>query len=1707
MRKYFSKILIFILLVTILISSQIVFAAEIIFNNDHLRFGSGFEPSINNSGNLKQPFYFNGSIWRQLTYYDYPLDFEIGEGGDGTSWWNINSEGEERKYNPELSDFTLDSTGFTSYEEGTKGYGTLITNGTVTINGKNIQINNKYELSQEKSFIKVTTKFTNKSESTVSNLRYWVGTRDDYVGGSDSPTKEKGNLTDGKFDPISNQSTTASALRLSTDEEGVLFYTDTDKANIIVGESFGWTNVLNRNPVGSPITVNGDDSYAFYVRLNDLEPDASDEIVWYYAAGLLTDLEDIVRDVAAAAASVFNIESKKAEFRTSSEVSGTVYYMVIPSNSTAPTAGQIESGEAYDGVEVIARGYDSLTAGGEKTFTLEGLEVYTGYDLYIVVKDNEGKYSSIAKNSFTTAKVSNTITFVQPADKIYGDKQFLLEASADSKLPLSYTSSNTNVATVDTDGRVTIIGAGTTHITASQAGNDYFAPATSVMRILTVDKKDASVTPNPKTKIYGDDDPALDGELTDFLAEDNITASYSREAGESVNTYSISAVLNPAEALNNYNIKYNIADFIIEERPISVKATADGKTYDGTVNSVKIPVITEGTLASGENAILEQIFINKNVGTDKTLIPTCKIYNELDSETTSNYDITVIQATGEIIPAIPTISLADKTSNYTGSPISIEPAAVTGVLEEIPSGDITYTYYIDRACTTLTTPANSGASANGQAPVYAGTYFVKATIAATQNYSSQTTAAPGTLIVLPADGDTLSIGSNLTKTYGDESFMLTATGGSGTGTVSYVSSNPNVASVTLNGYVTINSVGETTISATKASDGNYDSQSASIVLTVNRKTVAYTISNNNKTYTGLAQYANVSCDNPSLTVGSDYSITYYQSDNVVESPIEPGVYRIVVTTINNNYEGSIEGTLTITNAGQIDFGIGGIPHSVKYEDSFTLYPIGNINGTTTYEIVSGNATVNTDTGLVEIIGIGEVVVKATNTAANFEIKTAIASFTVQPKTITITALAIDRDYEEGNYDVDVELITGLDGVTAACTSATMATDDAGVDKLVTVTGITLDSVNYKPESTTIYTRVTIGRIPAGDSLAITGLPSSITYEDADFRLTATGQGRGKVIWTSSDRTVARINSSTGLVTIKGAGRAVITATKESDGNYEEVSSSITIEVNKKDVTYSIINNTKVYNGSVQNATITPSAISLVKDVDYKVTYSQDGIEVDEPIEAGVYGIYVETLNNNYEGNSTGATLTILEANQTSPLVIGGLPSYIEYEDSFALYANGGNGEGNVYWAIESGSEYAEVTSGSGIVSIRGVGRVTVSATKDGDGNYKDQVASVTFTTNKKQINVVISNTLKTYNGLEQSVTIKATPTSYSTFENLAEISYVNQADGAETEFKNVGTYNVLVDVNDAYSEYYELSGSLSAVATIKKADLIISADNKSVNYGKSAPTFTFSIDGFMGNDGLIDLMGSPVFSCDYRKGSAAGEYEIKVSGFTSSNYSLEYVPGKLTVLPALSSGGSSGSGSAVKPVEPIVDEIIYDNPFDDVNEDDWFYEAVEYVNIAGLMSGTGETTFKPYLDTTRSMIVTILYRMEKEPGIADINTFNDITIDSWYYDAIAWGAENGVVKGYDNETFGPNDKITREQLAAILYRYAMLKGYIVNEPVDLSIYQDYEKMSSWGIDSMQWAVSQGIITGTSPNTLDPQGYATRAQTAACLMRFIQNILK
>ena len=179
------------------------------------------------------------------------------------------------------------------------------------------------------------------------------------------------------------------------------------------------------------------------------------------------------------------------------------------------------------------------------------------------------------------------------------------------------------------------------------------------------------------------------------------------------------------------------------------------------------------------------------------------------------------------------------------------------------------------------------------------------------------------------------------------------------------------------------------------------------------------------------------------------------------------------------------------------------------------------------------------------------------------------------------------------------------------------------------------------------------------------------------------------------------------------------------------------------------------------------------------------------------------------------------------------------------------------------------------------------------------------------------------------------------------------------------------------------------------------------------------------------------------------------------------------------------------------------NPFTDVSEKDWFYGDVMFVYENGLMLGTSKTLFSPHGTATRGMMATILWRMEGSPVPKGKNSFTDVEAEKWYADAITWTAENGIFAGYGKDKFGPDDPITREQLAAIFYRYADYKGYDLTVKGNLDKFKDADKITDYAKTAMQWAVGSGLMKGKSGNLLDPQGTATRAEIAAMLHRFIE----
>lgn len=182
-------------------------------------------------------------------------------------------------------------------------------------------------------------------------------------------------------------------------------------------------------------------------------------------------------------------------------------------------------------------------------------------------------------------------------------------------------------------------------------------------------------------------------------------------------------------------------------------------------------------------------------------------------------------------------------------------------------------------------------------------------------------------------------------------------------------------------------------------------------------------------------------------------------------------------------------------------------------------------------------------------------------------------------------------------------------------------------------------------------------------------------------------------------------------------------------------------------------------------------------------------------------------------------------------------------------------------------------------------------------------------------------------------------------------------------------------------------------------------------------------------------------------------------------------------------------------------------PFSDVRIADWFYNDVKYVYEKGMMAGTAADVFAPNATTTRAMIVTILYRLEGSPAVTGTNAFVDVPAGQWYTDAVNWAAANQIVKGTSATTFAPNASITREQMAAILYRYAQYKGYDVTKKADLSGYSDNSQVGAYAKDALAWANAAKLINGVTNTTLAPQGNATRAQVSAILHRFCDGVVK
>jgi hypothetical protein len=289
-----------------------------VFENGALRFGNGSLNSINEVGLFRQPFYKSADgNWYQLTFRDYPLDMAIGSGTSGGNWTTntvvdlSDVSGGMARQVIDYSNFIVTSTSGSI----SKGYGKIVVTGEFNINSVVVQVKHTYELGQTDSFVKTTTAVKNiDSSASLINGHIWVGTRDDYVGTSDQPKKRRGNLTESSgFEVLTSATDSATALEITTDNEGALFYSTTAGTNMAYNRCCRFSSAYNQNPSTSASNSGADvipgittdfydGSYAAVLRVGDLAPNAESQIVWFYAAGAIGDLANVARAVAAAGA-------------------------------------------------------------------------------------------------------------------------------------------------------------------------------------------------------------------------------------------------------------------------------------------------------------------------------------------------------------------------------------------------------------------------------------------------------------------------------------------------------------------------------------------------------------------------------------------------------------------------------------------------------------------------------------------------------------------------------------------------------------------------------------------------------------------------------------------------------------------------------------------------------------------------------------------------------------------------------------------------------------------------------------------------------------------------------------------------------------------------------------------------------------------------------------------------------------------------------------------------------------------------------------------------------------------------------------------------------------------------------------------------------------------------------------------------------------
>lgn len=598
---------------------------------------------------------------------------------------------------------------------------------------------------------------------------------------------------------------------------------------------------------------------------------------------------------------------------------------------------------------------------------------------------------------------------------------------------------------------------------------------------------------------------------------------------------------------------------------------------------------------------------------------------------------------------------------------------------------------------------------------------------------------------------------------------------------------------------------------------------------------------------------------------------------------------------------------------------------------------------------------------------------------------------------------------------------------------------------------------------------------------ITASDVTATYGDTNKSVSATTDGNGAISYAVKEGSgdYIDVNASTGALTIKKAGTAtvVVTAAETETGGtdnkgYAEATKEVTVTINKATLTIKAKDQSIYVGGTVpilegadfytvtglvgEDTLTTPPTLAYQKD---------NAAATPDASAAGTYDIVPSgaAAGDNYEITYQNGSLTI--SRRPSP------SSPSTPTTTVTVPVSGDDETVNV--TVQVKGDTATITSADvdKVLEAEDVGTVTIDVSA-----LKQDVSEVVI---PGAMVDKIADAVADENNSAEGLEVKL-PTGTVIFDETAVTTIAKQTEGKDLTLNldDVKVTELTSAQQDAVKEL-EVEVVLDAYLTSNGQRI------SDFGGGKATVSVPYELKDGQTAQGLVVWYVAD----DGTKTQVPATYDGKNIVFTVShfsNYVVAYDAEKAAACPQ--------------------DDTCPMSAFTDLDPTLWYHDGIHFAIENGMMNGVGDNKFDPNGTTSRGMIVTILYRLENEPEITAENPFSDVEDGKWYTDAVIWAAENKIVDGYGNGKFGPNDPITREQLAAILYRYAQFKGVDVSVGEDTNIlsFGDATEVSGWANAAMRWAVGSGIINGKD-GRLVPKGDASRAEAATMLQRFCENV--